>query len=71
MIPGTMTNGFWDETNFAGFDAINADRWTRSVQLQFEIQPPVELTAPGSVGPQQAMLEVNPALGIHQNTVLP
>lgn len=71
MIPGTMANGFWDLANFKVADAINAERWTRSPQLQFEIQPPVELTAPGSVGPQQAMLEPDPALGIDHNSVLP
>jgi hypothetical protein len=71
MIPGTRANGYWNQANFKVADPINAERWTRSLQLQFEIQPPVELTAPGSVGPQQAMLEPDPALGIDQNTVLP
>ena len=66
-----MANGFWNQANFRVADAVNSERWTRSPQLQLEIQPPSTLVAPGSVGPQQAMLEPESALGIDQNTVLP
>ena len=71
MPPGSSPEGYWDHANFKLVDTINADMWTRSPQLQREIQPPAALGKPGSVGPQQAMLEPDAALAIDADTVLP
>ena len=70
-MPRSSPNGYWDQANFKLVDAINAEIWTRSPQLQCEIQHPGDLVPPGSVGPQQAMLEPDADLGIHASSVLP
>lgn len=71
MPPGSSPKGYWDQANLKLVDTINADIWTRSQQLQREIQPPAQLIAPGSVGPQQSMVERDEALGIDADAVLP
>jgi uracil-DNA glycosylase len=71
MPPGLSPQGYWDHANFKLVDKINAEMWTRSPQLQREIQPPADLAQPGSVGPQQAMQEPDAALAIDADTVLP
>ncbi len=63
--------GYWDQANFKLVDTLNAEMWTRSPQLQREIQSPHDLIGTGKVGPQQAMLEPDAALDIKTDTVLP
>jgi hypothetical protein len=65
MLPNSPHRGYWAHANFKSVDAINAEIWTQSPLLQCKIQEPHALTEPGSVGPQQAMLEDDP------ETVLP
>jgi hypothetical protein len=64
-------NSFWDPMNFNLNDLINAEIWRKSPELQREIQPPAQLIALGAVGAQQAMLDVDHALGINADDVLP
>lgn len=63
---------FWDHNNFnIENDKINLEIWKKSPKLQLEIQHPNNLIGIGSVGPQQAMLDLNPLLNIDSNYVLP
>src|ERR1035438_6209280 len=71
MQPGSSPVDYWNQAYFRLVDAINAEMWVRSPQLQLEIQHPHSLFKPGSVGPQQAMLEPDATLGIKLDTVLP
>jgi len=48
---------YWDRSNLNLNDALNAEIWRESPNVQRKIQPPTELERPGSVGAQQAMLE--------------
>jgi hypothetical protein len=48
---------YWDQANFRLVDALNSEMWMQSPPLQRTIQQPHNLVQPGSVGPQQAMLE--------------
>ena len=71
MPHDSSLKGYWDHANFRLVDALNAEMWTRSPQLQREIQSPHDLIGTGKVGPQQAMLEPDAALPITTDTVLP
>ena len=71
MPADSSPNGYWHLANFRIADAINSEIWVGSPQLQREIQPPNELLKAGSVGPQQATLEPDQALGIDASSVLP
>jgi len=71
MPQGSSAKRYWHRDNFKSVDALNAEIWTRSPQLQREIQSPHDLVGAGKVGPQQAMLEPDAALAIQSDTVLP
>jgi len=71
MPHDSSLKGYWDHANFRLVDTLNAEMWTRSPQLQREIQSPHDLIGTGKVGPQQAMLEPDAALAITTDTVLP
>ena len=62
---------YWRIDSFILNDPLNAEVWVQSPHLQHHIQPPEVLAAVGSIGPQQAMLEDHPDLGIGRGDVLP
>ena len=65
-------NDFWGPGNFnLSDDQINTEIWQKSREIQRTIQCPSQLIAPGAVGPQQAMLDAEPILGITSDDVLP
>lgn len=69
MQPLILTMKFWDPNHFDFTDALNQEIWNRSPEVQQQIQPMAELTQPGLVGAQQAMLDEN--LLAERDTPLP
>ncbi len=50
---------FWDSNHFDFADALNDEIWSRSPEIQKQVQPTSELELPGAIGAQQAMLDSN------------